>query len=1059
MFQTIFSSTGRSALRAIANQVIKKTSPSSLAAKASLIPAITKARNFATAAPAASVNSYERLQEWLKHDLGHITDLEQLRVVVDPALEKFAQMGAEQDEKFHQQAHQPLKYIKQTIQNTALTDETKQSVVNAQLQALFLDVYFPPSAYERRLKEIANPTDSDEVAMRLKYPNPLPTLDTSLIFRNDERQLSQTERATTIITSMLKIFQKLKKDGKTEHHGVPLSWAEHGSYFGRTVVPTAEGNEILYVDDSTHITILVNGQPYKLPVLKEEGQLFPTDEIKATLDAIIADAHHHKTESLPLGSITAGPRKMCYDTIQQLDTTTQQTIDEISRSLFVVPLDLAEESSIKKIFTDFPNRWFGMTQIVVDPKSVAGMIAVYSKGDEGGSATSIVDAIVKGAEAVTMNFPLIVTDTIPFVRLPTHASHEQLKPLEEATRPYFNHNESLFDASMGSEFFKEMGLNPNASVQFLLMLAARKIAADQQLPAYGQAIGVQSDGEAGAGLDWLIASTRYLRPFLESAENPQYSDIERMHRFKTEANRYAKIVKETTKHWSPVFFLEQPTGELYDALSRMFVEVGNTCGEKGYAAYLFRPTRLPGTMDVLVSYTSLPPTIALMGRPGGTLEAVSQFGAHIAYTDKNLNISYMPNVQSGIDLTDLHNHFEEGAIYIKSISNPAERLIGTPEKWTKEIELLLDRAKKTAPRMLGYPVSNNLFEHKTASLEGLLKYHWQQGPDPFIKLPYLSYGASAREIEKRVVEFTATQFKGEECWGYVASGGHESNRCALLMAREKYPRGVLYFSKHAHYGVGNLARELGMDYREIPCDECGNMDMSLFQQIVDPARPAIVVATIGTTMTGAIDDVREITDILQKQKCHEVYIHCDGALTGNYAPFHPDLKHINFKELPIDSIAISPYKGWGSTVPNSVFLSNEAIAAHKAAEYVMITEKARHMPVSSRSSLSAILAMDAFVRVGGPKGMQQEVNRRFALTQQFVTELNKQGWDAFAHPTSTIILFDKPSDAICEKWQLATEADKAHIVVSGHVTTEIMTEFLRELGNSKKLEPSMQFSC
>ncbi|XSC42281.1 hypothetical protein ACF1BQ_027875 [Bradyrhizobium sp. RDT10] len=50
-------------------------------------------------------------------------------------------------------------------------------------------------------------------------------------------------------------------------------------------------------------------------------------------------------------------------------------------------------------------------------------------------------------------------------------------------------------------------------------------------------------------------------------------------------------------------------------------------------------------------------------------------------------------------------------------------------------------------------------------------------------------------------------------------------------------------------------------------------------------RPAVVVASIGTTMKEGKDDARRVRAVLRDIGINDVYVHSDAALCGPYAPF------------------------------------------------------------------------------------------------------------------------------------------------------------------------------
>ena len=62
----------------------------------------------------------------------------------------------------------------------------------------------------------------------------------------------------------------------------------------------------------------------------------------------------------------------------------------------------------------------------------------------------------------------------------------------------------------------------------------------------------------------------------------------------------------------------------------------------------------------------------------------------------------------------------------------------------------------------------------------------------------------------------------------------------------------------------------------------GKMDIDDFRQQLDPSHPALTIIAIGTTFTGAIDDLKAVRQILKEKHKEHVYIHLDAALFGGF---------------------------------------------------------------------------------------------------------------------------------------------------------------------------------
>ena len=129
--------------------------------------------------------------------------------------------------------------------------------------------------------------------------------------------------------------------------------------------------------------------------------------------------------------------------------------------------------------------------------------------------------------------------------------------------------------------------------------------------------------------------------------------------------------------------------------------------------------------------------------------------------------------------------------------------------------------------------------------------------------------------------------------GLLAAGGTISNLTALTAARECAIPGVrqdgtqgrrmaLYCSAEAHHSVRRAAEVLGIgagNVRGIPIGADRRMDPDACGAAIDADRsegivPVAVVATGGTTLTGAVDDIAALADVCGAR---DVWLHVDGA--------------------------------------------------------------------------------------------------------------------------------------------------------------------------------------
>lgn len=148
-------------------------------------------------------------------------------------------------------------------------------------------------------------------------------------------------------------------------------------------------------------------------------------------------------------------------------------------------------------------------------------------------------------------------------------------------------------------------------------------------------------------------------------------------------------------------------------------------------------------------------------------------------------------------------------------------------------------------------------------------------------------------LERQVVRWVSEFVGFGAPAGIMASGGTISNLTALAAARERAVPGVrrsgmagqrlaLYCSAEAHYSVVRAAEVLGVGadgVRPVPLGADRGMDVAACAAAIDADRaagitPLAVVATAGTTLTGAIDDVAALADVCAER---DVWLHVDGA--------------------------------------------------------------------------------------------------------------------------------------------------------------------------------------
>ena len=154
--------------------------------------------------------------------------------------------------------------------------------------------------------------------------------------------------------------------------------------------------------------------------------------------------------------------------------------------------------------------------------------------------------------------------------------------------------------------------------------------------------------------------------------------------------------------------------------------------------------------------------------------------------------------------------------------------------------------------------------------------------------------------------------------GILTSGGSLANFTAMVTARhERLPdnflRGTIYTSDQTHHSVHKAAVLAGFpkeNVREIPSNEHFEMRLDALQQRVNQDRgagfePFMVVASAGTTNTGAIDDLNAVADLAVREK---LWLHVDAAYGGFFVLTERGRAVMRGIERA-DSVVLDPHKG------------------------------------------------------------------------------------------------------------------------------------------------------
>lgn len=177
----------------------------------------------------------------------------------------------------------------------------------------------------------------------------------------------------------------------------------------------------------------------------------------------------------------------------------------------------------------------------------------------------------------------------------------------------------------------------------------------------------------------------------------------------------------------------------------------------------------------------------------------------------------------------------------------------------------------------------------------------------------------AAQVEYNVVRWLCDLFDfPPESRGVLTSGGSMANFSAIVAARadrlpEEFLSGAMYVSEHVHASVTKAAMLAGFpvrNVRKVPADPSLRMDVDALERMISEDRdaglaPFAVVASAGTTNTGAIDPIAAIADVAVDQG---LWLHVDAAYGGFFQLTDRGRERFGGIERA-DSITLDPHKG------------------------------------------------------------------------------------------------------------------------------------------------------
>jgi histidine decarboxylase len=314
--------------------------------------------------------------------------------------------------------------------------------------------------------------------------------------------------------------------------------------------------------------------------------------------------------------------------------------------------------------------------------------------------------------------------------------------------------------------------------------------------------------------------------------------------------------------------------------------------------------------------------------------------------------------------------------------------------------------------------------------------------DPFVPS---AYPRNTKHLEQQVLAWFATLLRApQHWWGVTTTGGTEGIEYGLVHARHRYPDAVMIHSAAAHYSVEKTARKLGLPTLAVRANRAGQVDLRDLHDAVRTHRhrPLIAVASIGTTMTEAVDDIGDIRAVLADCAVTRAWVHADAALSGLPLALLPPGGRPRFDLAEgADSISISAHKFLGAPFPCGIYLTARGGGTGSTVDYIATVDSTI---AGSRSGHAPLLIWYA-IHTLGLDGLRERATQAWRVAAYAVERLQRAGWAAWRHAHAITVVLDTPPPQIAARWRLASSDGQSHIITVSGVTTEHIDRLISEL--------------
>jgi glutamate/tyrosine decarboxylase-like PLP-dependent enzyme len=298
------------------------------------------------------------------------------------------------------------------------------------------------------------------------------------------------------------------------------------------------------------------------------------------------------------------------------------------------------------------------------------------------------------------------------------------------------------------------------------------------------------------------------------------------------------------------------------------------------------------------------------------------------------------------------------------------------------------------------------------------------------------------EMELAVVAWLlrTMPWDAQRAGGSATPGGSFSNFLAMYLARKAaearhgsavVPKLAYFVSRAGHYSIPKGADFVGIPRGamvEVPTDDEDRMRPDLLAAAVRDARrrglvPFLAIATLGTTVAGALDPVRDVAKVASAE---DLWLHVDAAW-GCFGLLGPDAARFRAGLESADSLTFDEHKHGGAPVASSFLLVRdrtclEELRPPTGGGYLFHRKDAPRE--ESDLGLTSLACGKPFLTFGswlawkslGADGWRRRVAHADRLTRRFRDGIARSThWALVQEPSSWLVVFRPKVPAVTSR--------------------------------------------